>query len=191
MFLGKIVNFLKLEVVKLSLIRSVNMKALQKGFTLIELMIVIAIIGILAAIALPAYQDYISKSQTTRVYGELAAVKTAIDAALFDGKTPVVGSESSTLSQSPIGLVAGKNVSTGSVTSGLRSNMMKSVKLSESSHKWTVTATMGNNANKDLEGTQISLERETDGIWKCTVNPNNAPGFKDKFIPNGCTKATS
>ncbi|MBE9579963.1 type IV pilus major pilin TfpQ, partial [Moraxella sp. K1664] len=42
--------------------------------------------GILAAIALPAYQDYISKSQTTRVVGELAAGKTAVDAALFEGK---------------------------------------------------------------------------------------------------------
>ena len=59
----------------------------QKGFTLIELMIVVAIIGILAAIAIPQYQNYIAKSQVSRVVAETGALKTAYETCLNDGKT--------------------------------------------------------------------------------------------------------
>ena len=54
------------------------MKSLQKGFTLIELMIVIAIIGILAAIALPAYQDYTIRAQVTEGLSLASGVETAM-----------------------------------------------------------------------------------------------------------------
>ena len=63
------------------------MQTMQKGFTLIELMIVVAIIGILAAVAIPAYQNYIAKSQVSRVMGELGSLKTAVEACVLDGKT--------------------------------------------------------------------------------------------------------
>src|SRR5207249_4688644 len=55
-----------------------TMKRVQQGFTLIELMIVVAIVGILAAIALPAYQDYIVRSKMSEGVAAIAACKTSV-----------------------------------------------------------------------------------------------------------------
>ena len=61
------------------------MKTLQRGFTLIELMIVVAIIGILAAIAVPAYQDYTIKSRVSEGTSLVSAARTAVDVAFAEG----------------------------------------------------------------------------------------------------------
>ena len=91
------------------------MKKLQKGFTLIELMIVVAIIGILAAVALPAYQDYTIRAKMSEIILAASGLKTSIsEKAQNDG---TMASANAGLIISPTGKVGGGTIqNTGTIT---------------------------------------------------------------------------
>jgi type IV pilus assembly protein PilA len=86
------------------------MKSLQKGFTLIELMIVVAIIGILAAVALPAYQDYTVRARVSELILAASSAKTALSEGIqTNGSWSQKWMSSITISST--GLIAGATVS--------------------------------------------------------------------------------
>ncbi|CWN04146.1 class I pilin PilE [Neisseria meningitidis] len=144
------------------------MNTLQKGFTLIELMIVIAIVGILAAVALPAYQDYTARAQVSEAILLAEGQKSAVtEYYLNHGEWPGNNTSAGVASSSTI---KGKYVKEVTVANGV------------------ITATMlSSGVNKEIQGKKLSLwAKRQDGSvkWFCgqpvTRNAANAKAGTDE-----------
>jgi len=141
----------------------------QKGFTLIELMIVVAIIGILAAVAIPQYQNYIARAQFSESQVMLSGLKSAVQEKVDQGKNYVASSTS----DNPLGAnLTGEygKVSYGAYTSGT------------STSADTLYTFNGTGVSKKLENKVVKFSYAVaTGSWSCT---SNAP---EELLSGDCT----
>ncbi|MCK5903277.1 MAG: pilin [Cocleimonas sp.] len=143
-------------------------KQMQQGFTLIELMIVVAIIGILASIALPAYQDYIAKTQVNRVFGEISTLKTAVETNMMEGVATAVAAD--------LGWIAGAStLQTTDPTVDVKTDGTASL-----------IATLDGAVASAVQASTVTLKREASGKWICEVKKSSNAGWKDSYAPKGC-----
>jgi type IV pilus assembly protein PilA len=147
---------------------------IQNGFTLIELMIVVAIIGILAAIAIPSYQEYVARSQISRTVGETSKLKTSAETLLMEGIYPATGTE---LGYNNSNLIGNDH---NDLESGL------TVDFSTGDGSGSIIAQLNGDVANVLNGAQIVIIRTAGGTWSCTVSPSASPGWLNNYAPDSC-----
>ena len=143
------------------------MYKIQQGFTLIELMIVVAIIGILAAVAIPSYQDYTARAQVTEAMSLTSGVKTPLVEWINDKGT--FPADIASLGVTTAGKYVASVILTGSVTSP------------------EVLATMqATGVNTNLQGKIFGLKSSDSGnTWDCRA-ANSSTNIDSTLLPGSC-----
>ncbi len=154
------------------------MKRLQKGFTLIELMIVVAIIGILAAVALPAYQDYTVRAKMSEVILGMSACRTSITEVYQSGPNTAPGANgwgceigATQATKYVAGISTGQNGEVTATVTGISASVNGSLVTLIPWATSTAAATFATGNSSTLWG------------WKCGGTNTSVPL---KYLPGSC-----